>query len=143
MVIGQPSMQRVVQGLGRRLDPSVGEFGQFERVSHPLDHRLDHPPAADAEDVADHRVELDVGLFQGLLDPLDLAGLLARNSERNSWISRSGTKLALISPQLTKSAIHVASFMSVLRPGTFLMCAALATISSNLPSLRMFHTGFQ
>ena len=55
----------------------------------------------------------------------------------------SGTKLALISPQATKSAIHVASFTSVLRPGTFLICAGLATISSNAPSLRMFHTGFQ
>ena len=69
--------------------------------------------------------------------------LRARSSERSSWIASSGTKLGLISPQATRSAIHVASFTSVLRPGTFLMCAALATISSNAPSLRMFPTGFQ
>jgi hypothetical protein len=41
-------------------------------------HCLDHPPAADAHDVADHRVELDVGFFEGLLNPLDVPGLLAR-----------------------------------------------------------------
>ena len=54
-----------------------------------------------------------------------------------------GTKLALISPQATRSAIHIASLMSVLRPGTRLMCAALATISSKSPSFRIFHTGVQ
>jgi hypothetical protein len=63
-------------------------------------------------------------------------------------MSSSGTKLALINPhasrldreagqcadrRLPHSAIHMASFMSVLRPGTFLMCAALATISSKSP----------
>ncbi len=69
--------------------------------------------------------------------------LRARMNERSSWSSSSGTKLALIRPQATKSAIHMASLTSVLRPGTFLMCAALATISSKAPSLRMFQTGFQ
>src|SRR5271165_6774718 len=58
-------------------------------------------------------------------------------------MSSAGTKLALISPQANKSAIHIASFMSVLRPGTCLMCAALATISVKSPSLRIFHTGVQ
>ena len=69
--------------------------------------------------------------------------LRARISERSSWIASPGTKLALIRPKAVKSAIQVASFTSVLRPGTFLICAALAKISSNLPSLKMFHTGFQ
>ena len=35
-----------------------------------------------------------------------------------------GTKLARTRPCATKSAIHRASLMSVLRPGTFLMCIA-------------------
>jgi len=34
-------------------------------------------PAARAEDVGDHPVQLDVGLFQRLLKPLDMADLLA------------------------------------------------------------------
>src|SRR5438128_1637961 len=58
-------------------------------------------------------------------------------------MSSAGTKLALISPQASRSAIHIASLMSVLRPGTCLMCAALATISVKSPALRIFHTGVQ
>jgi hypothetical protein len=42
----------------------------------------------------------------------------------------------------TGSLFHADS-QSVLRPSTFLMCAALATISAKSPSLKMFHTGFQ
>jgi len=69
--------------------------------------------------------------------------LRVRISERSSWISSGGTKLALSSPQASRSAIHMASFIAVLRPGTCLMCAALATISVKSPSLRIFHTGVQ
>jgi hypothetical protein len=69
--------------------------------------------------------------------------LRVRVSARSSCSSSSGTKLALISPQANRSAIHIASFMSVLRPGTFLMCAAFATTSSNSPAARIFHTGIQ
>jgi hypothetical protein len=36
MVIGQPTMQRIVQLLGARLDSPVGEFGQLERISDAL-----------------------------------------------------------------------------------------------------------
>jgi DNA-binding transcriptional LysR family regulator len=53
------------------------------------------------------------------------------------------TRAKMVMAELAALAIHMASFMSVLRPGTFLMCAALASISSNGPSLRIFHTGFQ
>jgi hypothetical protein len=38
MVIGQPTMQRIVQLLAARLDPPVGEFGQFPWI-HAGDHR--------------------------------------------------------------------------------------------------------
>jgi len=48
-----------------------------------------------------------------------------------------------IKPQAIRSAIHIASFMSVSRPGTFFRCAALATISSKSPSHRIFQTGIQ
>jgi hypothetical protein len=58
-------------------------------------------------------------------------------------ISCSGTKLARTRPQASRSAIQVASFTSVLRPGTFLICAAFATIRSKAPSLRILQTGFQ
>src|SRR6266702_3561908 len=66
-----------------------------------------------------------------------------RASARSSCTFSSGMKLPLISPQANRSAIHIASFMSVLRPGTFLICAALATISSKAPSPRIRNTGIQ
>jgi hypothetical protein len=35
---------------------------------------LDHPPRTDSHDVGDHRIQLDVGLFEDLFDPLTDAG---------------------------------------------------------------------
>src|SRR6267143_5705036 len=53
-----------------------------------------------------------------------------------------GTKLGRSNPWQNKSAIHSASLTSVLRPGTFLTCCALATTISKAPSKRAL-TGFQ
>jgi hypothetical protein len=53
-----------------------------------------------------------------------------------------GTKLERIRPCASRSAIHIASLTSVLRPGTLRMCAALASTSSNSASSTC-HTGFQ
>ena len=50
--------------------------------------------------------------------------------------------LAVMSPWASRSAIHVASFMSVLRPGTFRMCAALARTNVRVSSSTC-QTGFQ
>ena len=77
VMIGQPPMQSIVEFLGRRLDAAMGQGRQLMRVAHAGDHGLDHPPAADAHDVADHRVESDVGLCQRLLDALHMPRLLA------------------------------------------------------------------
>src|SRR5882762_3025727 len=44
------------------------------------------------------------------------------------------TKLGRSNPWQSKSAIHSASLTSVLRPGTFLTCCALATTISKAPS---------
>jgi hypothetical protein len=136
MKIGQPAVQNLAQFLARGFDPPIGQIRQFRRTRHPRDHRFYHPPSAKAENIADHRVELDVGLFQRLLNPLDVAGLLAghllvRAQQRAQLLERSpGTKLALIRPQAVKSAIHIASLTSVLRPGTFLMWAAFVSVRS-------------
>src|SRR5208337_2220299 len=51
-------------------------------------------------------------------------------------VGRSGTKLPRIKPWAASSESQVASFTSVLRPGTFFTCAALASSSSNSPSAR-------
>src|SRR5262245_34422918 len=65
-----------------------------------------------------------------------------RVRSRNSWIAGGGTKLDRIRPCAIRSASQVASFTSLLRPGTFFTCAAFARISANRPS-RMCQTGFQ
>src|SRR5215831_18747937 len=67
---------------------------------------------------------------------------LVRVRSRNSWIAGGGTKLARMRPCANKSASQVASFTSLLRPGTFFTCAAFARISAKCPS-RMCQTGFQ
>jgi hypothetical protein len=66
-------------------------------------------------------------------------GRCHRSAERAAI---GGTKLDRISPWASRSASHIASFTSVLRPGTFLTCIALASTNSNA-SARTAQTGFQ
>jgi hypothetical protein len=68
--------------------------------------------------------------------------LRVRVRSLSSWIGSGGTKLEQINPCASRSAIQVASFTSLLRPGTLRVCAALASTSSNSPS-NTCHTGFQ
>jgi hypothetical protein len=68
--------------------------------------------------------------------------LRVRVRSRSAWIATGGTKLARMRPCASRSASQVASFTSVLRPGTFLTCIALASTSSNA-SARTAQTGFQ
>src|SRR5919106_1721602 len=67
--------------------------------------------------------------------------LRVRMSVRIASVAASGTKLARISPWARSSASQAASVMSVLRPGTFLTCAAFARISLNPPSSKTCQTG--
>jgi len=53
---------------------------------------------------------------------------------RRTLTSGGGTKLGRTSPWRTRSAIHSASFTSVLRPGTLRMCEALPTMTVKSPS---------
>src|SRR6516165_8721420 len=72
--------------------------------------------------------------------------LRVRISERSSWISSGGTKLALSSPQASRSAIHMASFMSVLRPGLLDVRGVgdnqgEVALAQDLPHRRPIHAG--
>jgi hypothetical protein len=85
------SLRSSMRGLGeflrRCLDAALGQCRQPLRVAFAVgpqptgltrgDHRSDHPPTADAHDVAGHPGELDVGFFQRLLNALDVPGLIA------------------------------------------------------------------
>jgi len=75
--VGDAPGQRRLDPLGRRLDAFLHQGKQPFGVGLLLDQRLDDRPPAFAHDVGQHRAELDVGVFQRLLQPLHVAGLLA------------------------------------------------------------------
>ncbi len=77
VVAGDAAAQRFAKGLGWRLDPAVGQPGQGVGIAFSSNQRLDHRPTAEAHDVRDDRVELDVGVLQRLLQPLDMAAAFA------------------------------------------------------------------
>src|SRR5438552_740387 len=68
--------------------------------------------------------------------------LRVRVRSRSSWMGSGGTKLPRMRPWASQSAIHGASFTSLLRPGMLRMCLALARTSSKWPSSTC-QTGFQ
>ena len=69
-------MNRPGQRLGQLRDlgaqAPLGQIGQHGRVMLAIDQRLQHQPARHAGDVAGHRGQLDPGILQQLLQPLDL-----------------------------------------------------------------------
>jgi hypothetical protein len=87
VVPGDVAAQRCLQLVRRGFDPPVGQRRQscglgFAVGPQPTgltrgDQRSDHPTARQTDNVGDHRVELDVGVFQRLLQPLDMAAALA------------------------------------------------------------------
>ena len=76
------------------------------------------------QDIADDARELQVGVLQHLLDAQrvlgDLAHQLLPRPGQIAQVMNGGRryKLLRIDPYASKSAIHVASFTSLLRPGT-------------------------
>ena len=73
--------ETAVQGLGQlgdlRPQPTLGQIGQPGRVPIAGDQRLDHRPPGHAQDVGGHRGQLDPGILQQLLQPLDLPAAFA------------------------------------------------------------------
>jgi hypothetical protein len=72
-----PAMQGFLEPLRRRGEPRMGERGELGGIALAGHQRRQHRPPAPPEQVGDHRVELDVGVLKGLLQPLRVAGLLA------------------------------------------------------------------
>ena len=50
------------------------EFGELNRVRLARDHRFQDAPPAGADDVRDHRRQLDVGVLQRFLNALNMLG---------------------------------------------------------------------
>ena len=76
VVIGHPAAQRFAQRRGWGLDPAMSERGQGIGIALARDQSLDHRAARQPDNVRDHRVELDVGILQRLLQALDMAASL-------------------------------------------------------------------
>ncbi len=70
VVGGDAATQGLDDLLARRLQSSAGQLDQLDRVGLSGDERLEHRAAALAQNVADDGVELDVGVFERLLDAL-------------------------------------------------------------------------
>src|SRR5215469_10663666 len=77
VMMGYPAAQRFAQRRRRGLDPAMGEHGQSLGIALAADQSLDHSPAAQPDDIADHPIELDVGVLQCLLQALDMAAAFA------------------------------------------------------------------
>ena len=76
MMVGHSAAQRCLQFGWAGFDPAVGQGSQSSRVGFAGDQRFDHPTTGQADDVGNHRVEFDVGVFQRLLDALDVTAPL-------------------------------------------------------------------
>ena len=69
--------QRRLQFRRRGLDAPVSQRCQGLWSGLAVDQGMDDTAAAKAQDVGNHRIELDVGIFQGLLDALGMTAALA------------------------------------------------------------------
>ncbi len=72
VVVGEPAGQRLGQRRDLGAQPALGQVGQRGGVAFPGDQRLEHRPARDPDDVGGHRGQLDAGVLEQLLQPLDL-----------------------------------------------------------------------
>ena len=73
----RPAGQRGADRLGARLHPGADQRLQPPRIGLACGERGEHGTPRLAHDVGEHRGELEVGVLEGLLDALDMAGLLA------------------------------------------------------------------
>ena len=83
VMVPDPAVERLDEGVSRAAETPAAEFGKMARIRLTGDHRLEDAPPTGAQDVRDHRGQLDVRLLQHRLEalrmPHDLAAqLLAR-----------------------------------------------------------------
>jgi hypothetical protein len=76
-VVGNRPVQRVDEGGPRSLEPPLRQGGQPLGILFARDQGLQNRPATDAQYVADHRRELQVGVLQDLLQAQRVLGDLA------------------------------------------------------------------
>ena len=70
MVIPHPTLQRQLQLRNLPPQSSLRQFRQPFRVIFARDDRFDHLLSGNSQRIGSHRTELDIGLFQQLLDAI-------------------------------------------------------------------------
>ena len=73
---GHTAAQRLAELLGRRLDPAMRQLGQLLGIALTGDQGFDHSSAGQTHHIGDDRVELDIGVFECLLQALDMPAAL-------------------------------------------------------------------
>jgi len=105
--------------------PTLGQLGQPRRVLTASDQGGQHQPSRHPGDVGGHTGQLHPGVFQQLLQALDLpAAFPGDHRPRPSQIPQHTDRLGRHErgphqPMAPRSASHAASETSVFRPGTF------------------------
>lgn len=79
VVVAEPTRERLGQLRDLGAHTAVGQIGQHFRVTLPGHERLEHGLARNADNVGGHRGELDAGIFEQLLQALDLLGPFGRD----------------------------------------------------------------
>lgn len=111
-----------------------------------LDQGGDHRPAAHARDIGNHRIELDVGIFHRLLQPLDMAGpfshQLLAGAQQAALLLRLGVRDEAAPNETVGQKVSqpsgVVDVGLAARHGLH-----VASVNSKSPSLKMCQTGFQ
>jgi hypothetical protein len=140
LMLGQMAVERQRELIDLAPQPPLGQLGHRHGRGHTLGQRLQHEHARDTEHVAHDARELDAGALEQLERAVPLRGQRARQrlavADQVAQHPDLGRRheAGAHSPCRTRSAVHSASFTSVLRPGTLRMCAALPTIRVKAPS---------
>ena len=72
-MLGEPTDEGLGQCWDLHAQPTLGQLRQGVGVTLPGDQRFEHRPPGHAHDVRCHRRQLDPGVLEQLLQPLDLA----------------------------------------------------------------------
>ena len=79
MVPGHTAAQRGLQFIGGGFDVAMSQRRQGLGHGLASDQGLDNAASAQAQDVGHHRIQLDVGVLQRLLNALDMAATFAHD----------------------------------------------------------------
>lgn len=77
VMLGDPALERVLERGPRGSEAPTGQIDEAVQISLPRDQRSQDGATAGTDDVRDGPGQLDVGVFQSLLDALCVAGDLA------------------------------------------------------------------